>query len=478
MNETQASILAELIQTVHRLRAPGGCPWDGAQTHQSIRPYLIEEAYEVLDILDQIAKQEEVKTEPVRTHLKEELGDLLMQVLLHSEMADEMNAFNFYDVAQFLNEKLVRRHPHVFGDAKAHTEELAFQRWEKEKAKEKSGTQPDASILDGVPRGLPALQRAARVIEKVTKVGFQWSDLQGPVEKLEEELAELKTEILEFEKNREKHKDDQTGDQAKKHVESELGDLFFSLCNVAYLLKISPENALRSTLSKFERRFRHVESRLKDQGKNPEESSLPEMDQLWNESKQLEKTQVWGLTGGIASGKSAVGLFLHNLNIPVIDADQISRQLMETNFEVIDAIKKRFGSLDRNQLRDLIFSDASARKDLEQILHPYIRKESRKKILELAPRHKVIAYEATLLIETGRYKELHGTIVVTAPESLRIKRLVARNQFSQQLAEKILHSQWTDEQKKPFATVIIENSGTLKELEEKVLSVAKQNHWV
>lgn len=264
--------LTALIETVHRLRAPGGCPWDRAQTHQSLRPYLIEEAYEVLDVLDRIDGEASLKDEKIRGAFREELGDLLMQVLLHSEMTNEQGVFDIYDVAESLNDKLVRRHPHVFGEMKADSEETAFQTWEKQKAKEKADKK-EASILDGVPRGLPTLQRASRVIEKVTKVGFQWKDLEGPIEKLEEELAELKAEL-------------RSGD--KKKIEEELGDLLFSLSNVSYLMKLNPEDALRATLRKFERRFKHVELKLKEKGKTPEQSTLEEMDGFWNEAKTLD----------------------------------------------------------------------------------------------------------------------------------------------------------------------------------------------
>jgi tetrapyrrole methylase family protein / MazG family protein len=272
--------LLHLIATVHRLRAPGGCPWDRAQTHQSLRQYLIEEAYEVLDVLDQIGTKEDLKKPKIQNAFREELGDLLMQVLLHSEMTAEEGAFDFFDVARMLDEKLVRRHPHVFGENKADSVESAFQNWEKEKAKEKS-SQPEASVLDGVPKGLPALQRAARVLEKVTKVGFQWKDMQGPLAKVEEELQELKTEVLKLEKT--------PTEDLRKKVEGELGDLFFTLCNVAYLMKISPEDSLRSTLARFEGRFKYVERKLKEKGSAPEKSNLEEMDRYWDEAKKLER---------------------------------------------------------------------------------------------------------------------------------------------------------------------------------------------
>jgi len=274
--------LTDLIQTVHRLRAPGGCAWDRAQTHQSLRQYLIEEAYEVLDVIDQIGSADDLKQEKVRAAFREELGDLLMQVVLHSEMAEEAKAFDFYQVAQTLNEKLIRRHPHVFGDVKADNEESAFQNWEKQKAKEKASS-PDASVLDGLPKGLPALQRAGRMIEKVSKVGFQWSDLRGPLDKLDEELSELKVEVRALESASDAEKP-----RAKEKLQNELGDLLFSLCNVAYFLKVAPEDGLRSTLAKFESRFRHVEKRLKEIGKTPEQSNLEEMDRFWEEAKKLK----------------------------------------------------------------------------------------------------------------------------------------------------------------------------------------------
>lgn len=268
-----------VVQTVHRLRAPGGCPWDRAQTFQTLRPYLIEEAYEALEVLDSIVDPEKLKDEKIRNAFQEELGDVLMQVLLHSELAREVGAFEFADVAQILNEKLIRRHPHVFGDAVADDAESAFKNWERLKAQEKEekkkkGETP--SVLDGLPKGLPSLQRTSRMIEKVSKVGFQWSDLEGPLAKVDEEFQELKTEL-------------KAATIDSKRVESELGDLLFSICNLAHMTKINPEDALRGTLARFESRFHFVEDRLREQGKSPEKSTLEEMDALWNQAKIHER---------------------------------------------------------------------------------------------------------------------------------------------------------------------------------------------
>lgn len=276
--------IARLIETVHRLRSPGGCPWDRAQTHQSLRQHVIEEAYEVLDVLDRIDSPARLREDEVRGAFREELGDLWMQVLLHSEMASEEGAFDIYEVAAALDEKLVRRHPHVFGDVKVDGADAAFKSWEKQKAREKAEKKPDASALEGVPKGLPGLQRAARVIEKVTKVGFQWPDLRGPLAKLDEELAELRAEVAKLEGAGE-----DAVEAARARVQSEIGDLLFSLANVAYLLKINPEDALREQLRRFERRFRHVEARLRESGKAPDQVSLGEMDRHWNEAKKGER---------------------------------------------------------------------------------------------------------------------------------------------------------------------------------------------
>lgn len=284
----KSTALTRLIATVHRLRAPDGCAWDRAQTHQSLRQYLIEEAYEVLDVLDQVASTEDLKKEQIRGAFREELGDLLMQVLLHSEMASETGAFDIHDVAATLDDKLIRRHPHVFGDVKAASEETAFQTWEKQKAKEKAA-RGDAGVLDGLPKGLPALQKAARIIEKVTQVGFQWNDMQGPLGKVEEELREMKEEVLALERAIQTKAPEAELAAQRAKLASEVGDLFFTLANVSYLMKVNPEDALRGTLARFESRFKHVERRLREVGKTPDQSDLVEMDRFWDEAKALEK---------------------------------------------------------------------------------------------------------------------------------------------------------------------------------------------
>lgn len=284
-SEPQHKKLNELVETVHRLRAPNGCPWDREQTHQSLRKHLIEETFEVIDVLDQIDSKEKLKDPELVSHFKEELGDLLLQIALHSEMASEEKAFDFFDVSETLNSKLIRRHPHVFGTEGATTAEEALSKWETQKQKEKAEKKADASILDGMPKSLPSLQRTARMIEKVTKVGFQWPDTQGPLAKVEEELDEFKQEVAryDFETDAEKKV------AIRNEVSNELGDLLFSVCNLAYMMQINPEDALRGTLNRFESRFRYLEKGIRSQGRTLENSTFEEMDEWWNKAKALEK---------------------------------------------------------------------------------------------------------------------------------------------------------------------------------------------
>ena len=265
-----------VVETVHRLRAPGGCPWDQKQTHLSLRPYLIEESYETLEALDRVTSSERLKDAAIRDPLREEFGDVLMQILLHSEMASEVGAFSFADVARTLDEKLIRRHPHVFGDVSVSGAEEVVKNWDAIKKLENGPSDADSrkSALDGIPNGLPALMRAEKTIDKVTKVGFQWPNLEGPLAKLEEEIAELSAAI-------------RAGDSLA--IDEEIGDLLFSVCNVAFLSKTKPEEALRAFLAKFESRFRFVESSISEAGGKMEESTLEEMDRHWDEAKRLEK---------------------------------------------------------------------------------------------------------------------------------------------------------------------------------------------
>jgi dephospho-CoA kinase len=482
--------ISRVIETIHRLRAPDGCPWDRAQTHHSLRPHLIEEAYEALEILDQIHTTQDIKNPKLSTALKEELGDVLMQILLHAELAQEEGAFDIYQIAEGLNQKLIRRHPHVFGEIKEDSAENAVKRWEKEKAKEKKG-QTRASVLDGVPKGLPTLQRSTRVIQKVTRVGFQWEDMAGPLAKVDEEFQELKAEILKLEQL-ERLQKTQAADvspqllahqkleqQTLKHrIESELGDLLFTISNVACLNHINPEDALRGTLTRFEKRFRHVESRIQGLGKALDQSNQAEMDVYWNEAKQLEKIEVWGLTGGIASGKSSVATCFKSLGIPVIDADQLSRELSEEGGAAHARLLQRFGTADRALLRELVFSNPAAKQDLESILHPLIQAKSTEQILELAKTHSKVIYEASLLVETGRAQTLQGLITVEAPSETRIARLVDHRHLDPTLAQRIIATQASDDQRRSQAQFVIDNTGTLAELKEQVLHWIRQQGWL
>ena len=246
----------ELVSIVTKLRGPDGCPWDKEQTHASLLPFFLEEAYEVIETVD----EENWET------LSEELGDILLHAIFQTSIGEENGEFTLKETLKGINEKLVRRHPHVFGDKQANSAFHAKQNWEAAKQKEKGRE----SRLDGVPKTLPALIRAQRLQQKAAYVGFDWKEIEPVWEKIHEELAEL----------REAHSE---GD--KEHIAEEMGDLFFALVNLSRFLDIPAEDALRKTNEKFTSRFRLVEKELERRGSAVDESSLEEMDEIWEQSK-------------------------------------------------------------------------------------------------------------------------------------------------------------------------------------------------
>lgn len=263
--QDDADPLVRLLAIMARLRDPqGGCPWDIEQTFATIAPYTIEEAYEVADA---IYREDMVD-------LRDELGDLLLQVVYHARMAEEAGAFAFADVAAAVADKMVRRHPHVFGKDEVKDAAEQTHRWEAIKAAERADKDQAASALDGVPLALPALTRAAKLTRRAARVGFDWPDIRDVIAKLREELGELEQEI-------------EAGDQAK--AREELGDLLFVCANLARKLDAEPEDALRAANAKFTRRFAHIEARLAELGRTPTDSDLQEMDALWNEAKAAER---------------------------------------------------------------------------------------------------------------------------------------------------------------------------------------------
>jgi ATP diphosphatase len=261
-----------LQEIMRRLRAPGGCPWDREQDLKSLRPYLIEEAYEVLDEMDRVAEGG-----PWRP-LAEELGDLLFQIVFHAQLASEQpDGFVLADVANAISDKIERRHPHVFGEAAVSGTTQVLENWAKLKAKERKEKHGHhGSVLDGVPSQAPALQRAERLTEKASRIGFDWPSLAGPRAKVDEELAELDAAIA---------------SKDKEAIEHELGDVLFALVNVARHLGVPPEDALRLANKRFTSRFQAVERKLEARGVPFGEASLEQLDGLWNEAKAEEKAR-------------------------------------------------------------------------------------------------------------------------------------------------------------------------------------------
>jgi MazG family protein len=265
--------MTHALPPIERLRAvmarlrhkTEGCPWDVEQNFATIAPYTIEEAYEVADAIERNDMP----------GLREELGDLLFQVVFHTRIAEEAGLFNFDDVAADLADKMIRRHPHVFGDASIRDSADQTVKWEAQKAAERA-SKSAAGALDGVPVALPALTRAHKIQKRASRVGFDWGEPLPALAKIEEEVGELRAELVAEKRN-------------AALVEEEIGDLLFACVNVARLADVDPETALRHATAKFERRFRSVEKALAARGKQPQESTLAEMDALWDEAKLEEK---------------------------------------------------------------------------------------------------------------------------------------------------------------------------------------------
>ena len=256
---------------ISRLRAPGGCPWDREQTHQSLKPMMLEEAYEVVEAIDEGDDEE----------LIGELGDLLLQVVFHSQIGAEENRFTATEVIERITSKMIRRHPHVFGDDNAQTAGEVLKNWEAIKEAElaqKGKRIEEGSMLDSVSSKLPAVMEAFQMTTKVSRVDFDWPDVPSVIEKLDEEVEELKQAVSSEHSNH-------------QEIAGEVGDLLFVAVNVARLLGIDPESALKSSNRKFRRRFRYIEERLREQGRKPSDSDHIEMDKYWDEAKAREKHQ-------------------------------------------------------------------------------------------------------------------------------------------------------------------------------------------
>ncbi|HUA82692.1 MAG TPA: nucleoside triphosphate pyrophosphohydrolase [Bryobacteraceae bacterium] len=244
-----------LVEIMQRLRAPGGCPWDREQNFDTIKPYLLEETYEVLDAID-------ARDWPA---LAEELGDLLLQPVFFAQMANEAGHFNIADSLRAINEKLIRRHPHVFAAGDAKTADDVKRRWDEIKAQEKPERK---GLLDGIPRAMPSLVEAQQIASKAAGAGFDWENVEQVFEKLEEEIEELRDA------------------STPESVAGEIGDLLFVIVNLARFFKVDPEQALRQTNAKFRRRFAHIEKGLEARGKTPRDASIAEMEALWQDAKR------------------------------------------------------------------------------------------------------------------------------------------------------------------------------------------------
>jgi MazG family protein len=267
-NRSTGAAFEALVELIARLRAPGGCPWDREQTHASLKPMLIEEAYEVLQSIDEGDDAE----------LAGELGDILLQVVFHSQIAAEQRRFDIREVIDHVSAKMVRRHPHVFGGEKAETPGAVLRNWEALKADEQRARgKGGESMLESVPVSLPAVMESFQMTTKAARVGFDWPDASAVLDKVEEEARELRAAL--------------GGARDERAVAEEIGDLLFAVVNLARLAGTDPESALKAANRKFRRRFAYVEARLRERGRTPAESTLAEMDELWEAAKRDEKAR-------------------------------------------------------------------------------------------------------------------------------------------------------------------------------------------
>jgi MazG family protein len=255
--------LKELLTLIKKLRAPDGCPWDRKQKQEDIGKYILEEAYEVIDALAQKDQQA----------IREELGDLLFQILFLAEMGEESGDFTLADILKKIREKMIRRHPHIFGEKREITVKEVKENWQQIKKKEREGKSVQDNIFSNIPRTLPALKRAQKITAAAAAIGFDWPKTENVLEKLQEELAEFSTAL-------------NSNDQDK--IREEFGDFIFTLVNLSRFIKVDAESALTGTTNKFLQRFAFVTNRLAAQGKTPADSSLAEMDSLWEEAKRIE----------------------------------------------------------------------------------------------------------------------------------------------------------------------------------------------
>ena len=254
-----AKRLKEVMEVIRTLRSPEGCPWDRKQTPAMVKNYLSEELYELLDAIDNDDGM----------HIAEETGDVLFLLMFLARMYEEQGVFSLADSLERTRDKMIHRHPHVFGDTEVDNAEQVAANWQKLKVQE--GKKPKDSILDGLPSSMPGLSRACALTRKAARVGFDWQDTSGPIAKIKEELAELEAEI---------------GQAKPDRIKDEVGDILFSIVNLARHLNVEPEEALRHTNEKFKTRFSYIEQKLKEQGRGPTDATLEEMDQLWEEAKK------------------------------------------------------------------------------------------------------------------------------------------------------------------------------------------------
>jgi tetrapyrrole methylase family protein / MazG family protein len=438
-----------LLETIQRLRAEDGCPWDKAQTHESLMKYLREESAEVLEVLARAPYAGKDKD------LEEELGDLLLQVLLHAQIASERGAFDFKSLAAKLNEKLIERHPHVFGGPRLSTEGEAQAMWDAQKPKKAS------SILGDIPKGLPACEVANRLQSKVSRFGFQWASKEACFQKVREEFLELEEAFHAFEREKPSR-------HLAEALREEGGDLLFILCSFLQVCGYRAEEVLVGANQKFVRRFRYLEVVGLGQ-------TLPrdQLEALWLQAKALEEKRVIAVTGGIGTGKSAVLRLLKKEGFGTLSADQIAKDIREQDTETRAFLEKEFGSEERGKIRALCHIDPEKKTLLEAWMHPRI--QARALQVMAAMKEERIAYEIPLFAETMTDTTLapiwyEAVWVVEASQETRLARLKKRG-LTEVEATGWMKLQASSQERAKWGTHFIENDGSPQKLSSVVASL-------
>ncbi len=432
----------DLLSLIRELRAPGGCHWEQKQTHRSLKRFLIEEAHELAEVLDDIHSDENLLQNPIlKKSLVEEIGDILYNLLLHATIAEEKKTANLSEIILALKSKLMRRHPRVDSGLQVGNDDQELEDWRAQKKDRKS-------LIGRLPNDLPALYRVFRVFERLSRFGFKRKIVLK--EAMSDFLASLQQES--------------PMDEAA--LKNKLVHCVFEMVQFAYTINLNLEDALIAYSKRFEKQFRFVEQYMRFTQQSYEELPPSEQENIWKKAEKFEQLQLWALFGGAGSGKSSVRKILESHHFLCIDFDVLNQEAWRDP-EVLRRIQDVFQTSDKSIIKRVIFNDLEKKQQLEAIVHPHIEMLFFKHILNYL-NQKVIVCELSLLVESGKARDFDKLILVDADPHLRKFRLMMRDQISEDLAEKIINQQLPSSVLKNYANIVINNSTSLPDLESQL----------